>query len=62
MRGWVSLDDTEELDVTVDELDETEEELTLDDTVELDVTVDELDETEEELTIDDEVGAIELVG
>jgi hypothetical protein len=33
MRGWVSLDDTEELDVTVDELDETEEELTIDDEV-----------------------------
>jgi hypothetical protein len=46
----------------VDELDETEEELTLDDMDELDVAVDELDDTEEELTIDDEVGAIELVG
>jgi hypothetical protein len=46
----------------VDELDDTDEELTLDDTDELEVTVDELDETEEELTIDEEVGAIELVG
>jgi hypothetical protein len=46
----------------VDELDDTDEELTLDDTDELEVTVDELDDTEEELTIDDEVGAIELVG
>jgi hypothetical protein len=52
----------DELDVAVDELDETEEELTLDDMDELDVAVDELDDTEEELTIDDEVGAIELVG
>jgi hypothetical protein len=43
----------------VDELDDTDEELTLDDTDELEVTAVELDE---ELTLDELDGAIELVG
>jgi hypothetical protein len=46
----------------VDELDDTDEELTLDDTDELEVTVDELDEMDEELTLDELDGATELVG
>jgi hypothetical protein len=46
----------------VDELDDTDEELTLDDTDELELTVDELDEMDEELTLDELDGATELVG